>query len=54
MSDLGEFWWTGGKYTWVFFDDRERSETYTDQITQCPTCGQRLERENLERVTYRA
>jgi hypothetical protein len=50
----GEFWWTGGKYTWVFFDDRERSETYTDQITQCPTCGQRLERENLERVTYRA
>jgi hypothetical protein len=50
----GEFWWTGGKYDWVFFDDRERSETYTGQITQCPTCGQRLERENLERVTYRA
>jgi len=37
----------------VFFDDRERSETYTERITQCPTCGQRLERENLERVTYR-
>jgi len=49
----GEFWWSGEKYAWVFFDDRERSETYTERITQCPTCGQHLERENLERVTYR-
>ncbi len=49
----GEFWWTG-KYAWVFFDDREWSETYTEQLAQCPACGHRLERENLGRVTYRA
>ena len=23
----------------VFFDDVESSETYTEQITQCPGCG---------------
>jgi hypothetical protein len=50
----GEFWWTGGNYAWVFFDDREWSETYTEQLTQCPACRQRLERENLNRVAYRA
>ena len=47
----GEYWWTRGKYTWVFFDDREWSETYTERITHCPACGQRLERENFDRVT---
>src|SRR4051812_6465869 len=26
----GEFWWVGGKYKWMFFDDQERSETYTE------------------------
>ena len=46
----GEFWWVGGKYKWVFFDDQERSETYTQRLTQCPACGQRLERMNLEAV----
>ncbi len=30
----GEFWWVGGKYDWVFFDDRETSETYTEQRTR--------------------
>ena len=50
----GEFWWTGGKYAWVFFDDRERSETYTKQITHCPACGQRLEGKNLKTVAYQA
>ena len=50
----GEFWWVGEKYDWVFFDDQEWSETYTEQLTQCPSCGQRLERENLNGVTYRA
>jgi hypothetical protein len=22
----GEFWWTGGKHNWIFFDDKETSE----------------------------
>jgi hypothetical protein len=25
----GEFWWTGEKQDWIFFDDRETSETYS-------------------------
>jgi hypothetical protein len=25
----GEFWWTGEKHDWIFFDDRETSETYS-------------------------
>jgi hypothetical protein len=50
----GEFWWTGEKHDWIFFDDREWSETYTEQLTQCPACEQRLERENLGRMTYQA
>ena len=49
-----EFWWTRGKHDWVFFDDRETSETYTERITHCPTCGKRLERKNLEEVMYPA
>ena len=50
----GEFWWVGGKYDWIFFDDRETSETYTERITSCPACGRRLERKNLKAVTYPA
>ena len=46
----GEFWWVGGKYKWVFFDDQERSETYTERLTHCPGCEQRLERMNLDTV----
>ncbi len=46
----GEFWWIEGKYEWVFFDDQEYSETYTERLTHCPTCGQHLERRNLEAV----
>lgn len=34
----------------MFFDDQERSETYTEQITQCPDCGQRLERRGLQEI----
>jgi len=49
-----EFWWTGGKYDWIFFDDRETSETYTERLTHCPACGKRLERKNLKAVTYPA
>ena len=50
----GELWWVGGKYDWLFFDDRETSETYTEQRTHCPTCGQRLELKNLKTETYQA
>ena len=53
-----EFWWTGEEHDWVFFDDRETSETYTERITHCPACGssrrQQLERKNLEEVMYPA
>ena len=40
----GEFWWVEGKDQWIFFDDQERSETYTERLIQCPVCGQRLKR----------
>ena len=46
----GEFWCVGGNYEWVFFDDQERSETYTERLTHCPACGLRLERRNLDMV----
>ena len=50
----GEVWWAGGKYDWVFFDDRETSETYTEQRTHCSICGQRLELKHLKTVAYQA
>jgi hypothetical protein len=43
----GEFWWTEGYYQWVFFDYEQTSETYAEQVDNCPACGRRLERENL-------
>ncbi len=43
----GEFWWTEGKYQWVFFDDVDASETYAEQVEHCPACGRPLERKNL-------
>ena len=46
----GEFWGVQGKYKWVFFDDQDWSETYTETLTHCPDCGQRLERRNLDVV----
>ena len=46
----GEFWWVGGKYQWVFFDDLRPSETYAEQVERCPACGRRLERKNLSRA----
>ena len=46
----GEVWWVGEKHRWVFFDDRETSDTYTEQLTHCPACGQRLELKNLKTV----
>ena len=43
----GEFWWTEGRYQWVFFDSEQTSETYAEQVENCPACGRRLERKNL-------
>jgi hypothetical protein len=42
-----EFWWVGGQYRWVFFDDNEASETYSEQVEHCPGCGKKLDRKNL-------
>jgi hypothetical protein len=46
----GEFWWVGEKYDWIFFDDRETSETYTEPLTHCPACDEPLERKHLRAV----
>jgi hypothetical protein len=46
----GEFWRVGGKCEWVFFDDQERSPTYTERLTHCPACGQHLELMKLDAV----
>ena len=43
----GEFWWVGGEYRWIFFDDSNTSKTYAEQVTHCPACGRALERKNL-------
>ena len=42
-----EFWWTEGRYQWIFFDYEHTSETYAEQVEYCPACGRRLERKNL-------
>ena len=42
-----EFWWTEGRYQWIFFDYEQTSETYAEQVENCPACGRRLERKNL-------
>jgi hypothetical protein len=38
----------------MYFDDQAWSETYTERLTHCPACGQRLERKNLKAVTHQA
>jgi hypothetical protein len=43
----GEFWWLGGKHQWLFFDDLQTSETYSEQVKRCPACGRWLERKDL-------
>ncbi len=50
VLDLGEFWWVGEKYQWVFFDDQAWSGTYNERLTHCPGCGLHLERMNLGAV----
>jgi len=49
----GEFWWTGEQYQWVFFDDHQISETYSEQVMYCPECGRQLERKTLMSVKTR-
>lgn len=44
----GEYWWVGGEHRWVFFDDDQDSETYTEQVELCPGCGRQLERRHLK------
>jgi hypothetical protein len=46
----GELWWVGGYHEWVFFDDLQTSETYSEDITHCPGCGRQLERKALNLV----
>ncbi len=46
----GEFWWTGGRHQWVFFDNDQVSETYTEHLTNCPGCGRTLDRKSLRAV----
>jgi hypothetical protein len=46
-SDLGGVLVGPRKYQWVFFDDQDRSETYTEPLTHCPDCSQHIERMNL-------
>ena len=48
----GEFWWVGEKHEWLFFDDRETSETYAERLTHCPACGRRLERKHLQTLAH--
>jgi ssDNA-binding Zn-finger/Zn-ribbon topoisomerase 1 len=41
----------GREYKWVFFDNDETSETYDEQVTNCPGCGRPLDRKNLRAVS---
>jgi hypothetical protein len=50
----GEFWWLEGKHELAFFDDRDESGTYTEQLMHRPACGRRLERKKLQTATHRA
>ena len=34
-----EFWWTEGRHRWIFFDYEQTSETYAEQVENCPACG---------------
>jgi hypothetical protein len=40
-------WWVEEEHRWIFFDDREKSETYAEQVEYCPACGRPLERKDL-------
>lgn len=44
----GELWWIEGEHRWVFFDDEKTSDTHTENVTHCPSCGRLLERKALK------
>ena len=44
---MGELWWAGGQYQWVFFDEHKTSVSYGKQVTYCPECGRQVERKSL-------
>jgi hypothetical protein len=46
----GELWWGEDGHRWVFFDDLETSDTYTEQVEYCPACGRLLKREGLRMI----
>jgi hypothetical protein len=46
----GELWWAEKEHRWVFFDDLQNSETYTEQVEYCPACGRPLERRDLKMI----
>ena len=46
----GELWWDEGGHRWVFYDDRDKSKTYAEQVEYCPTCGSPLERRELRMI----
>ena len=46
----GEFWWAGGQYQWVFFDEHKTRVRYGKQVTYCPECGRQVERKNLTMI----
>ena len=48
----GELWWVGEEHRWIFFDDLQNSETYTEQVEYCPACGRPLERKDLRALTH--
>ena len=37
-----ELWWKEPKDVLLFFGDVKRSETYGEQVTRCPGCGEEL------------
>jgi hypothetical protein len=46
----GELWWVGEEHRWIFFDDLQNSETYTEQVEYCPACGRPLKRKDLRMI----
>lgn len=47
----GEVWWVGEEHRWLYVGDEKTSETYSEQITRCPSCGRLLERKNLRALS---
>jgi hypothetical protein len=50
----GELWWVGEEHRWIFFDDLQNSETYTEQVEYCPACAMRLTIITIPTFLYRS